>query len=305
MPAAFDLATGRISATHAFADDGQFMVIITVTDNDGASGTGTWAVTVNNVAPEAADDFYEMTEDGLLTIDGPGVLANDHDVPADVLQALLVENVQHGTLTLKADGSFTYAPEANFNGPDRFTYQAQDDDGGLSEAATVSLSVQAVNDAPTFIKGSDVAVDEDAGPQTFAGWATGISAGPPDEAGQTLTFELSVDQPGLFSEQPALATDGSLRFTSLKDATGTATVTVVLRDGGGTDLGGSDTSSPQTFTIAIAPVNDPPVPQPFTGTTAEDMPLSGRLVATDVDSDTLTFRAAFGGTAMPDVNTRL
>jgi Ca2+-binding RTX toxin-like protein len=49
-----------------------------------------------------------------------------------------------------------------------------------------------------------------------------------------------------------------------------------------------------TVSVDVAPVNDAPVPQPFFGSTNEDVPLAGQLVATDVDSDTLTFNLAFG-----------
>ena len=60
-------------------------------------------------------------------------------------------------------------------------------------------------------------------------------------------------------------------------------------DNGGTANGGEDTSTAQSFTITITPVNDAPVPQDFSGTTLEDNALHGQLVATDVDGDALTF----------------
>ncbi len=61
---------------------------------------------------------------------------------------MLVTGPSHGTLTLNADGSFSYTPAANFNGSDSFTYRASD--GTLtSNVATVTLTVTAVNDAPT------------------------------------------------------------------------------------------------------------------------------------------------------------
>jgi Ca2+-binding RTX toxin-like protein len=57
----------------------------------------------------------------------------------------------HGSLTLNADGSFTYTPHPNYNGGDSFTYLARDDGGLASAAATVDLTVNAVNDAPTVV----------------------------------------------------------------------------------------------------------------------------------------------------------
>ena len=54
------------------------------------------------------------------------MLANDTDVDGNPLTAALVADPAHGTLTLNADGSFTYTPTANYNGPDTFTYRATD-----------------------------------------------------------------------------------------------------------------------------------------------------------------------------------
>jgi uncharacterized repeat protein (TIGR01451 family) len=86
------------------------------------------------------------------------------------------------------------------------------------------------------------------GAQTVPNWATAISAGPADEAGQTVTFTVSASNPGLFTAQPAVAPNGTLTFTPKALALGTATVTVRAVDNGG---GGSDTSPAQTFTITI------------------------------------------------------
>ena len=74
----------------------------------------------------AVDDTYTPTEDTPLTVAAAGVLANDTDADGDTLTAVLVTGPTHGTLTLNADGSFTYTPAANYNGTDSFTYQAND-----------------------------------------------------------------------------------------------------------------------------------------------------------------------------------
>ncbi len=290
VAAEIDPSTGSISASHFYADNGAFTVLVTVTDDDGDSGTGSWVVTVKNVAPVAGDDRYGTTEDAPLTIGADlGVLANDTDVPGDTLQAVLEADVLHGTLTLHPDGSFSYVPVADFNGADTFSYRALDDDGGLSEVASVSIEVLAVNDAPTFARGADQTVFEDSGMQTVAGWASATSAGPTDEAGQFLNFLVETENAALFSAAPTISADGTLTYTPALNAFGSATVTVRLMDNGGTANGGDDTSDAQTFTITVTGVNDAPVPQDFSGATLEDHALQGQLVATDVDSDTLTF----------------
>ncbi len=90
------------------------------------------------------------------------------------------------------------------------------------------------------------------------GWATSISAGPPDEAGQTLTFLVSNNNNAIFSAQPAISPAGTLTYTPAYGFDGVAMVTVRLMDNGGTALGGIDTSAPQTFTITVHALNNPP-----------------------------------------------
>jgi VCBS repeat-containing protein len=183
---------------------------------------------------------------------------NDTDSDSDTLTAVKVANPGHGTVTLNANGSFTYTPEANYNGSDSFTYQAYD--GSLySNTATVTITVNAVNDAPSFTTGPDQNVLEDAGLQTVNTWATSLSAGPSNESGQVLDFIVTNGNNSLFSVQPAIAANGTLTFTPAANANGTATVTVSIHDNGGASNGGVATSGTQTFTITVTSVNDPPV----------------------------------------------
>jgi len=123
---------------------------------------------------------------------------------------------------------------------------------------TASITVNAVNDEPTFTAAALPAVNEDAGPQSVAGWAT-FDAGPADESGQTATYTVgSVSNAALFSTPPAVSANGTLSYTPAANASGTSTFQVSVRDSGGTSNGGDDTSSPQTFTITVNAVNDPP-----------------------------------------------
>ena len=107
-------------------------------------------ITVNaiNDSPIGITDSYSMDEDDVLNIEAvAGVLANDDDPDGDGLAALAVSEPAAGTLNLQSDGSFTYVPNANFNGQDTFSYQAND---GISssDTVTVEITVNPINDAP-------------------------------------------------------------------------------------------------------------------------------------------------------------
>ena len=200
-----------------------------------------------------ADPGYTMNEDGTLAVNAAsGVLSNDNDPDGDPLTAIVdVPPAHDQSFTLNGDGSFSYTPEADFNGQDTFTYHAND--GSLnSNIVTVTITIAAVNDAPSFSSGGNVSQGLLAGAFSQP-WATGASTGPADEGGQTLTYTLSMAPSDslLFSVQPSIAPDGTLSFTPLGLFTGDATVTVHVQDSGGTANGGVDTSGDQTFTITI------------------------------------------------------
>jgi len=210
----------------------------------------TQIVEAGNGAPTAVADGYSVDEDGSLAPSaGSGVLANDSDPDNDGLSAVLETVPAHAqSFTLNGDGSFSYVPDPDFNGGDSFTYHASDGTLG-SNTVTVTITVDPVNDAPSFVSGGDLTVG--AAPYSQA-WAAG-SAGPADESAQTLTYSTSVDFLGslLFSSQPEIAPDGTLSFTP-NGLPGVASVTVHVQDNGGTANGGVNTSGDQTFTITIS-----------------------------------------------------
>ncbi|MDD4891065.1 MAG: right-handed parallel beta-helix repeat-containing protein, partial [Phycisphaerae bacterium] len=166
---------------------------------------------------------------------------------------------------ISSDGTLTYTPAGNANGSATITVVAHDGggtaNGGVDASGpqTFTITVNAVNDAPSFTKGDDQTVNEDAGAQTVANWATGLSVGPASESSQTLNFQVADNtNPDLFSVAPAISSTGTLTYTPAGNANGSATITVVAHDGGGTANGGVDTSDPQTFTITVNAVNDAP-----------------------------------------------
>ena len=184
-------------------------------------------------------------------------LATDNDALFSVLPSI------------DANGLLTYTPAANANGSATVTVTLRDNggvaNGGVDASApqTFTITLNPVNDAPSFVVGADQAVNEDAGPQTVNGFATAVSAGPANEAGQTLTFDVTTSNDGLFASLPVIDASGNLTYTAAPNVSGTATVTVILRDNGGTALGGVDASAPQTFVINVDPVNDAPTLDPL------------------------------------------
>jgi CSLREA domain-containing protein len=162
---------------------------------------------------------------------------------------------------ISSTGTLTYTPTANASGAATITINLKDDgstaNGGVDTSATQSftITVNSVNDAPSFTKGADQTVNNNAGTQTVSSWATNISSGPANETGQGLGFQVTANSnPGLFVTAPAINSSGTLSYSPLATAGGTAMITVVLKDTGGTANGGVDTSAPQSFNITINPI---------------------------------------------------
>ncbi len=217
-----------------------------------------------NTAPLATDQTATTDEDKAVNVI---LRATDADRENLSFEAVAPNNGTLGAITSvdcpqpttldERCASVTYTPNANYYGSDSFTYKVTDGQK-YNDTATVSISINPVNDAPGFTKGADQTVNEDAVAQSVSNWATNISAGPSNESGQQVSFDVTNNNPTLFSAAPQIAPDGTLTYTPAKDAYGSATVSVKARDDGGTDNGGVDTSTAQTFTISVNPVNDAP-----------------------------------------------
>jgi hypothetical protein len=273
-------ADGTLTFTPAANANGSATVIVRLHDDGGTASGGedtsaaqtfTITLTAVNDAPSFVRGANQsVNEDaGAQSVAGwaTAISAGPANESAQALN-FLVSNDANALFAVQpaiaANGTLTYTPAANVSGSATVTVRLHDDSGvanggvDTSAAQTFTIIINAVNDAPTFAKGADQAVLEDAAAQTVVGWATGMSAGPADESAQTLNFLVSNNNPALFAVQPAIAADGTLTYTPAANANGSATVTVRLHDNGGTGNGGVDTSAPQTFTIALNPINDVP-----------------------------------------------
>ena len=235
-----------------------------------------------NDAPAGADALLTILEDSTKTFSAADFGFTDtSDSPANALQAVIISSLpgagslKLGTTPVTAGqsiavadiGSLTFTPDADANGPayTSLTFRVQDNGGldndGVDTDATenaIAFNVLAVNDAPSITIGGNQSVLEDSGAATVAAWASGLSVGPANESTQTPTILVSNDNNALFSVQPTIALNGTLTYTPAPNAYGTATVSVQVKDDGGTDNGGIDSSTIQTFVIEVTPVNDAP-----------------------------------------------
>jgi hypothetical protein len=210
-----------------------------------------------NTPPVANDTAATTNEDTAVTITMTG-----SDADGDSLTFSIVSGPSHGTLgpvvfVNATTSTVTYTPALNYNGGDSFVFRANDGNGGTDDA-TATITILPVNDPPSFLAGPTITVLEDAGAQSFTNWATAISPGPSDESAQTVTFTVTNDNPSLFTVQPAVSSTGTLTFTAVTNAFGSANITVTAHDNGGTLNGGNDTSAPQTSSITVTAVNDEP-----------------------------------------------
>ena len=126
--------------------NGSDAFMYTITDIDGTTSTGSVSIDVKSVNdhPLAQDDSYSVDEDNTLRVElDRGLLSND-SIGGDggTLAATLVTEPENGTLTLNSDGSFAYAPIADYNGNDSFTYSIADSDGD-ADIVTVLIVVVA------------------------------------------------------------------------------------------------------------------------------------------------------------------
>ncbi|HJT35641.1 MAG TPA: tandem-95 repeat protein, partial [Pirellulales bacterium] len=228
---------------------------------------------------------------------------NDVDIPyGDHLTLSLASNSNPNLLTATvsdtnpndatlADATLTLHFLNNQFGKATIDLKATDSHGE-SVDDLINVIVNLVNHAPSFTAGGDVHVNNNAGPQTIAGWATAISAGPASENGQKLTFNATTSNPGLFLAGPTVdPATGNLTFTPNPSAFGTSSVSLTLHDDGGTSNGGQDTSAPQMFNITLnaAPVAQDESYMLSIGNSSSATTVNGVLTkASDPDGDTLT-----------------
>ena len=273
--------TGRLTYTPAAGAAGTANVTVVLHNNGGTvnggvdtSSSQTFPITVDvNHAPTFTAGADQTVNENTGSHVVKGWATNISPGPPDQASETLTFLISTDNNSLfsappvidPASGNLTYTLATDEFGTADVTVQLQNSggtaNGGVDTSApqTFTITVNLVNHAPTFVGGGDQTVNENAGPQSVAGWATSISAGPPSEAGQQLTFIVSTDNNALFLVPPTINPNtGTLTYTPAPDVSGVAQVSVLLQDNGGTANGGLDTSPAQSFSITVNFVNQPP-----------------------------------------------
>ena len=232
-----------------------------------------------NDAPVAVADSYSTNEDTPLTVNATlGVLANDTDVdtPHSSLTAVLVSGPANASsFTLNADGSFSYTPNTNFNGSDSFQYKAND--GSLdSNTVTVSLTINAVNDAPVAVADA-YSTAEDTPLNVNA--ASGVLANDTDvDTPHSSLTAVLVSGPSNAASF-FLNADGSFSYTPNPNFSGSDSFQYKANDG-------SLDSNTVTVSLTVTAVNDAPfITAPASASTNEDSALVFNSISVnDVDA---------------------
>jgi hypothetical protein len=184
-----------------------------------------------NTPPVANGDSYSTLEDTPLVVPAAaGVLSNDTDADGNALSAAIVVGPSHGALTFNDDGSFSYNPDKDYNGPDGFSYLANDGTDDSEFAAEVLLTVLEKNDPPVAGKDS-ASVGENSVNNVIDVLANDVP-GPANESAQSLevVFAFSING-GDVTVNPD---DYTLWYTPPPDFTGDDRIQYLVRDDGTT-----------------------------------------------------------------------
>ncbi|AIC26249.1 VCBS repeat-containing/serralysin-like metalloprotease domain-containing protein [Rhizobium etli bv. mimosae str. IE4771] len=267
--------------------NGPVSLSYTVTDGNGGSVPASQSFTLDavNDAPVLSGNAATLsagTEDTPYTFSSADLLAGFTDVDGDQLSvASLTAN--HGALVDNNNGSWTFTPDANYNGPVSLSYSVTDGNGG-SVPASQSFTLDAVNDAPVLSgNAATLSAGSEDTPYTFN--SADLLAGFTDVDGDQLSVAgLTADHGALIDNN-----DGTWTFTPDANYNGPVSLSYTVTDGNGGSVPAS-----QSFTLTA--VNDAPVHSGNAATLSagsEDTPYtfsSADLLAgfTDVDGDQLS-----------------
>ncbi|MCP5035804.1 MAG: hypothetical protein GY939_28735, partial [Actinomycetia bacterium] len=257
----------------------------TVTDSTNGSNTSTvsYVVTpVNDNDPIAVDESITVNEGATITtLDGgaTSVLDNDTDVdlPNDTLSVVVDTDVVYGSLTLNADGTFSYSHDGTENFYDSFTYIVSDANGGVTDTGTVTITINPVNDTPVVDSASLTLNEGD----TVTLSAANFGITDPDDT--AFTYTVSGVTGGYFQ----LSSNSGVSITSFTSANLTGSLVQFIDDGNEvapafsvTVNDGDVDSNTLAATINYSDSNDKPV---LTGDLSAAMNEGATYIITDTD----------------------
>jgi VCBS repeat-containing protein len=283
-----DGTTGEYTYTPDANYNGTDSFEVKVVDEHDASTTKTVSLTVNpvNDAPVAGDDAATISEDGSATV---SVLNNDTDVDlsreGDELTVAAVSGVDNGTATISDDKkTITFKPDADWYGSETFTYTVEDKNGA-TDTGDVTITVNAVNDAPVISDVADQTIDEDTNTGALSFTVTDVDN---DASKLTVTaatsngtiIPLSKDRFWRNRQHPYGYGDSGSQLQHMEQGyfhQQSVTITLTVSDGTLTD---SD-----TFTVTVNPINDAPVAKNDTASVNEDSNVTISVLSNDTDVD--------------------
>ncbi|MCY9817470.1 tandem-95 repeat protein [Vibrio alginolyticus] len=259
--------------------NGEVSLDVVVVDEDGATDSTTAGITVLEVndPPIAGATSYSVNEDEVITISSEQLLANASDVEGEVAIDSVSYSGSDGIFTTNGDGTFSFAPNANFDGDVSLDVVVVDEDGATA-ATNANIDVLPINDAP--VSGNlAYSVDED---NSITLSQEQLLAQASDVEGDALTASnLVVDGDATVTAND----DGSFTITPDANFNGDIDITFDINDGSDTIVATAD--------LTVNPVNDLPQPEDQAFTIGEDGVLTFTdqdLLdgATDIDGDDLS-----------------
>jgi hypothetical protein len=240
-----------------------------------------------SILEDASEQTVNMSGIG----DGDALSDQTLTITATSSNTNLIPNPAVNYTSGEATGQLTFIPVSDSSGTAVVTVRVEDDGGtenGGIDTVIISfdVAVTAVNDVPTIANITDTeAILEDAGEQTIN--LSGIGTGAANED-QTITITATSSDISIIPDPTVVYTspnaEGTLSYTPVANANGTATITVTVHDDGGTDNDGIDTAA-ASFTVAVTAINDPPVMAGVANQYVdEDDYIAVLLVADDVDA---------------------
>ena len=268
---------------------------LTMTTNDlGHSGSGgaqqdvdavlITVINVNDPPTAPASGSVTTAEDTASAATAIG--ASDPNGDALTYSEKAGAGAAHGTVTFdQANGTYTYTPDADYEGSDGFTILIDDGNGGLAEQ-NVTVTVTPVNDAPTVPAANSASAAED-------GASAPTAIGAADVDGDALAYAVKAGSGPANGSVTFDQAAGTFTYTPGADYNGADSFTIVVSDGNGG-------SAEQVVSVTVTPVNDAPTaPAAGSVTTGEDTTSAAQAIgASDVDGDTLTYSQKAGAQAL-------